>query len=233
METNEWIKETFSDKAEEAAAAFIGRLNGVGDMEFGYSDFLAICVDEDEQEDNYLGFYRIDRKVGLFTQDIPDDIRSSLTSTEASILSEHPLRALNKPILPFPFTAAQLKAFIQWSANRGIEIPVDVGALSEAIAKNRQEEAQASALRQGDRQNKTVNESDAALGAYIRHQNQKFAEKQRDNHAARDNEWQRWRDTAEKIQQEMTRDASKRELAELVKKRLGLEDSIETIRKRL
>lgn len=152
------LKEIPTDKlaediaaADERLSAIIGKLNDAGDMEFGYSEFIVICTDDDEKEDDYLGFYRIDRKEGVFAQDIPDDIRSGLTSTETSVLSKHPLKDLNKPILPFPFTAAQFKAFIQWNANRGIEIPVDDEALDEAIAENRQEEIHTSALHQQER----------------------------------------------------------------------------------
>jgi hypothetical protein len=236
MEANDGSKDISIDEAEKAAATIIGKLDDAGDMEFGYSEFIAICVDDDEKENNYLGFYRIDRNMGIFNQEIPDDIRSCLTSTEASLLSEHPLKDLNSPILPFPFTAAQLKAFMQWSANRGIEIPVDGEALDEAIANNQQEEAQAAVLRQHSQRighDITTNESDASLGAYYRHQHKKLAERSHEEQIAREKEWQHWRNTAEKIRQGRQRPVSKRVLARLVKEHLRLPDAIETIRKRL
>ncbi|WP_286974326.1 hypothetical protein [Pseudomonas sp.] len=73
--------------------------------------------------------------------------------------------------------------------------------------------------------------SDAALGAAVRQQRVKFAHNERDGCKERQEEYQRWRAAAEAIRDEKTRQVSKRNLAELVKKRLNLPDSAETIRR--
>lgn len=75
--------------------------------------------------------------------------------------------------------------------------------------------------------------SDAAFGATIRQQRKEFACLPRDGREAMELEHQRWRDAAEEIKQERSRPVSVRQLANLVKERLCLSDSSETIRKRL
>lgn len=80
---------------------------------------------------------------------------------------------------------------------------------------------------------KPVNESDATLGAAIREQRREFANRNQERSHARQAEWERWRAKAAEIQAGRTREASKRELAELVKAALNLKDNIETIRKKL
>lgn len=75
--------------------------------------------------------------------------------------------------------------------------------------------------------------SDAALGASRRQQLQGFADRPREDRDARKAEFERWRTTAAAIQQERSRPASIRDLAKLVKNRLNLPDSPETIRKRI
>ncbi|MDD2106818.1 hypothetical protein [Pseudomonas asiatica] len=75
--------------------------------------------------------------------------------------------------------------------------------------------------------------SDAALGAKVRRQRQDFAIRPREDRDAREAEYRRWLTAAEEIRQESSRPRSKRELAQLVKERLHLPDSLETVRKRL
>ena len=75
--------------------------------------------------------------------------------------------------------------------------------------------------------------SDASLGAYHRGQLQNFANKNKERSEARQAEWRRWRNEAQRIQSGRTRKASKQELAGLIKQALNLPDSIETIRKRI
>lgn len=75
------------------------------------------------------------------------------------------------------------------------------------------------------------NASDAVLGAEVRQQRSEFAARGSERQLATAAKYQRWIDTAEEIQASRTRKASKRELAELVKERLDLRDSVETIRK--
>lgn len=76
-------------------------------------------------------------------------------------------------------------------------------------------------------------QSDAAIGAATRARQRAFAQRQADAHDAREVERQRWRKAANDIQSARSRPASKRELAELVKSKLELPDSAETIRKQL
>ncbi len=76
-------------------------------------------------------------------------------------------------------------------------------------------------------------QSDAALGANIRRQRRDFAARNREATDTREKEYERWRGSAAQIQQSRVRPASIRELAELVKLKLELPDSIETIRKRI
>jgi hypothetical protein len=78
-----------------------------------------------------------------------------------------------------------------------------------------------------------ANTSDAALGADIRKQRESFANIKREQQTAREVEYVRWSNAATEIQQKMTREASKRELADKVKEYLQLPDSVETIRKRI
>ncbi|WP_367025677.1 hypothetical protein ABZN20_14305 [Methylococcus sp. ANG] len=77
-------------------------------------------------------------------------------------------------------------------------------------------------------------DSDAALGRQIRAQRSEFAKRNAaEVKGAREQEWERWRSEAERIQAGRIREASKRKLAELVKKSLNLPDSVETIRKKI
>jgi hypothetical protein len=78
-----------------------------------------------------------------------------------------------------------------------------------------------------------TSQSDAALGAITRQKNAELAQINRDAHNARQTEWTRWKEAACKLQHGRQRKATKRELAELVKRELKLPDSIETIRKRI
>lgn len=79
----------------------------------------------------------------------------------------------------------------------------------------------------------TFTQSDAALGAAIRQKHKNFAARLREESSERETEYQRWRDAGAKIQSERNRPASNRKLAELIQSKLGLPDSIETIRKKL
>lgn len=76
-------------------------------------------------------------------------------------------------------------------------------------------------------------DSDAALGAVTRAQRKNFADRPRDAREAREREYQGWRDASAEIQEKRERPATKRHLSALVKERLNLPDSEETIRKRL
>lgn len=75
--------------------------------------------------------------------------------------------------------------------------------------------------------------SDAALGAATRQRMQVLAELPRDEALTRETEYQRWRECAAGIQRSRPFPASKRQLAGLVKKALGLPDSERTIRAHL
>ncbi|MNG09998.1 hypothetical protein D3C84_934430 [compost metagenome] len=75
------------------------------------------------------------------------------------------------------------------------------------------------------------NASDADLGAEVRQQRSGFATPGVERQRAKAAKHQLWIDTAEEIQAGRARKASKRELARLVKQRLDLHDTVETIRK--
>lgn len=85
----------------------------------------------------------------------------------------------------------------------------------------------------GDSSDEKDLDSDAALGAATRAQRKNFANRPRDAGEAREREYQRWRGAGVDIQKERERPATKRQLSALVKERLNLPDSEETIRKRL
>lgn len=72
--------------------------------------------------------------------------------------------------------------------------------------------------------------SDAALGSATRQRMQVLAELPRDEAPAREAEYLRWQECAEEIQRKRSFPASKRQLAPLVKKALGIPDSERTIR---
>jgi len=72
--------------------------------------------------------------------------------------------------------------------------------------------------------------SDAALGAATRQRMQELAELPRDEAPAREAEYRRWQECAAEIQRGRPFPASKRQLAGLVKKALGIPDSERTIR---
>lgn len=106
------------------------------------------------------------------------------------------------------------------------------------IAKIPSEDIEALAIRiDKEREQKICPESatssDAALGASIRQQRKDFAERPREEQDARELEYERWRKAGNEIQRERSRPTSTRDLAKLVKARLNLPDSTETIRKRL
>ncbi len=128
------------EESARSLAALMSVLDAIdGDTEFGYADFIRICVGEDDSEDDFLGFFEIDPKEGLYRQELPDGIRSSLTRAERSFLGKHPSNSLSKPVLPFPFTMAEFKKVIRWSIAQGIEIPVDEDGLAEVIAEKMHE----------------------------------------------------------------------------------------------
>ncbi|WP_437882095.1 hypothetical protein [Pseudomonas sp. LRF_L74] len=77
-------------------------------------------------------------------------------------------------------------------------------------------------------------DSDAALGASRRLQVKEFSARPRESSDVSKEKWERWKKCANEIQSENpNRIISKRSLAPLVKKRLNLNDSEETIRRRI
>ncbi|UVJ43640.1 hypothetical protein NVV94_24395 [Pseudomonas sp. LS1212] len=129
------------EESAKGLAALMKTLDAIdGDIEFGYADFIKICVGEDESEDDFLGFFEIDPKEGLKRQELSDDIRSSLTRAERNFLGKHPSNNLSKPVLPFPFTMAEFKKVIRWSIGQGVEIPIDQDGLAEVIAEKMHEQ---------------------------------------------------------------------------------------------
>lgn len=129
------------EESARGLAALMSILEAIdGDTEFGYADFIRICVGEDDSEDDFLGFFEIDPKEGLYRQELPDGVRSSLTRAERNFLGKHPSNNLSKPVLPFPFTMDEFKKVIRWSIGQGIEIPIDEEGLAEVIAEKMHEQ---------------------------------------------------------------------------------------------
>lgn len=129
------------EESAKGLAALMIILDAIdGDTEFGYADFIKICVGEDDSEDDFLGFFEIDPKRGLSRQELPDGIRSNLTRAERNFLGKHPSNNLSKPVLPFPFTMDEFKKVIRWSIGQGIEIPIDEEGLAEVIAEKMHEQ---------------------------------------------------------------------------------------------
>lgn len=72
------------------------------------------------------------------------------------------------------------------------------------------------------------------LGLYLRAQNRQFVSvKNQEYSAEREHEWTRWREEAERIRSKNPHITSKADIARHVRKNLNLDDSIETIRKRI
>ncbi|WP_223514974.1 hypothetical protein [Pseudomonas sp. GL-B-19] len=128
------------EESAKGLAALMSTLDAIdGDTEFGYADFIKICVGEDDSEDDFLGFFEIDPKEGLYWQELPDGVRSRLTRAERNFLGKHPSNNLKKPVLPFPFTMAEFKKLVRWAIGQGIEIPIDEDGLAEVIAEKMHE----------------------------------------------------------------------------------------------
>ncbi|PMZ89155.1 MULTISPECIES: hypothetical protein [unclassified Pseudomonas] len=172
--------------------------------------------------------FEVRKEGGVFLK-IPDEaVLAALATDERKVLFRHPKGRPAEPVLAFPFTLRELKVFLDWAANVGHEVPINGDALLEVIEAQKTQptlDASSSAI--------APNQSDASLGEYYRKQNRDFAERNQERHEARDIEHQRWRNTADEIQRLRKKPASLRELAVLVKERLNLPDSQNTIRKRL
>lgn len=72
----------------------------------GYSEFVRLCNVEDPEE--WCGWLSL-RLDGLYVKPLPSGL--VLTPLERSILTEHPLHDLTKPVLAFPCSFKELQAF--------------------------------------------------------------------------------------------------------------------------
>lgn len=163
---------------------------------------------EDHNSDRY-GMYRVTADAVCFSGWADDFIKAQPTRSQPEMLRQNSHR------LNFPCSPRELIAFVDADDDLS-------GCLYGSVSEEFRE-AVSLLPEQYDQQ------SDASLGAAIREQRKAFASKPRDG---REDEYQRWKEAKEKIQQERTRPTSDRELAGLVKERLKLPDSEELIRKR-
>ena len=200
------------------------------DVGIGYHDFMRI-LDLDQYGglplNDFGGWFDI-RKNGVYLK-LPDErVLASLTALERDAILRHPKGRPDEPAFTFPVVLRELKFFLDWAESVGYDVPISEGALLEVIKAQMSQpilDVSSSAI--------VASQSDASLGAHYRQQNRDFAEKNHERHEARAVEHQRWRDVADEIQRTRKRPASLRELADLVKERLNLPDSKNTIRKRL
>ena len=185
-----------------------------------YPDFIAAVGFEGETDGAGCFDWHADLRVcpaGIFLQTPPYGM--FLSAEERAALPRHPTGDYSQPVLPFPCTAGDLLKLL------------DEHGLNDCI------DPDAPSLRsiQGDNPTAEVSTaSDASLGAACRARQSGFAKGNQDMSEARRPEWDRWKATAQEIQGGRTRkQASKRELARLVKSALNLPDSVETIRKHI
>lgn len=202
--------------------------NELEGIELGYAEFMEFAEADYSghlDPENFGSGFEI-KADGIYVKKLPEGI--DLTTKELGALTRHPRGRLNDPALGFPFTPRELKAFFDWAARVGHDIPIDEDALEELINSQRTQPALTIA---GLARN--ASESDAALGAYIRQRQQVFSAQVHEDRDARAVEHQRWRDAAEEVLRGRQNPVSLRQQAELVKKHLDLPDKVETIRKRL
>ena len=197
-------------------------------IELGFAEFMefaeADCSGHLDRE-NFGNVFEI-KADGIYVKELPKGI--DLTPKELAALTRHPRGSLNEPALAFPFNLRELKAFFDWAARVGHDIPIDEDALDELITTQRMQSTLTNASL-----TRKANESDAALGAHIRLRQQDFSARVHEDRDARKVEHQRWRDAAEEIKRGRQNPVSLRQLAKLVKAYLDLPDKVETIRKRL
>ena len=197
-------------------------------MELGYAEFMefaeADCSGHFDLKKFGSGFEI--KADGIYVQKLPEGI--DLTPKELAALTRHPRGRVNEPALGFPFTPRELKAFFDWAARVGHDIPIDDDALEELITAQKTQPTLTT-----PHLARKFNESDAALGVRTRQQNIAFANRPREDGDARAMEYQRWCEAGDEIQRGRQKPASIRQLAKLVKEYLDLPDSDETIRKYL
>jgi hypothetical protein len=197
-------------------------------MELGYAEFMEFAEADYSghlDPENFGSGFEI-KADGIYVKKPPEGI--DLTPKELAAITRHPRGRINEPALGFPFAPRELKAFFDWAARVGHDIPIDEDALEQLIIAQRTQPTLTTAGLAPK-----VSESDAALGAYVRLRQQAFSERVHEDRDVRAVEHQRWRDAGEEIKQGRQNPVSLRQLAELVKECLDLPDKVETIRKRL
>ncbi len=176
--------------------------------------FLADWIDitgitsETPGSDKY-GMYRVTADAIYFSGWTDEFIRAQPVNVQPEMLRQ------NSHALPFPCSPKELIAFVDADSEFS-------GCLYGSITDEFREAV--SLLPESYDQ-----QSDASLGAATRARLKSFANKPRDG---REDEYQRWNEAKDEIQRNRERQATKRELAGLVKEHLKLPDSTETIRKR-
>jgi hypothetical protein len=197
-------------------------------MELGYAEFMEFAEADYSghlDPENFGSGFEI-KADGIYVKKPPEGI--DLTPKELAAITRHPRGRINEPALGFPFAPRELKAFFDWAARVGHDIPIDEDALEQLIIAQRTQPT-LTTLHPA----RKLNESDAALGTYIRERQQAFSVRVHEERDARAVEHQRWRDAAEEMKRGRKNLLSLRQQAELVKEYLDLPDTVETIRKRL
>lgn len=191
------------------------------DKEISYRDVVASLLTDmnDGDIEERLGLFFVLKEDGIYRAKVPTGI--PLTDQERYALTGHPHNDLSKPALAFPCLPKQLKTFLEWTESEGLDVQIDLELMERLV------------LAKPSLPNYHSMESDAALGAQTRARNTRFSNRSRDASQARTEQHEKWRACSKVIQESRTKPISKRALAERVKEKLNLRDSVETIRKAL
>lgn len=73
------------------------------------------------------------RKDGVFLKIPSDEVLAALTTQERDVLLRHPKGRPDSPLLGFQLTLTELKAFLEWAASVGHDVPINEAALLEVI----------------------------------------------------------------------------------------------------
>ncbi|MEH6686508.1 MAG: hypothetical protein V7693_04530 [Halopseudomonas sabulinigri] len=199
-------------------------------VELGLTNFIKI-MERDQfgalpLEDFGSGFEV--KETGIYLKSLPGWLVNSLGEAEFEVLFEHPYGRPEEPVLSFPFTLKELKAFLDWAAHVGHDVPINEEKLRSVI-ENQKDHPKPVRYQPAPPQN----QSNETLGAHVRERNRKFALQNTELSEERALEHHRWHETATQIRRERRKDISLRQLASLVKRDLNLPDALETIRKAL
>ena len=90
-------------------------------MQVGYADFIDLCQVDDPV--NWMPFLKIQTD-GVYRVGPGDD--ANLTHEERAILTEHPTKRYNEPLLPFPCSLGELEVFVEEEGLSGCIDPFDM-----------------------------------------------------------------------------------------------------------